>query len=136
MVKTKNNYYNVLSELKKIINPEDITYSKLISIIPDVVEAVEKTKVSGEFKKNITISLIEQLIKEANIDSNDRKKCMGLLNDGIVDNCIENIIRASKKNYKVNYKSKLQKFIRHTKKSNAAKKISLRYSNERRRSKD
>ena len=129
--------YNSLSiALKQRIYPEDITSSNLINIIPDVLEVVEKTNTPGELKKKFAKSLIEQLIKEADIDNDDKTKCMELLSNGIVDSSIENIIRVSKKKYKVNYKSNLQKFIIHRIKSNAANKISLITSSNKIRSRD
>jgi len=86
--------YNSLSiALKQRIYPEDITSSNLINIIPDVLEVVEKTNTPGELKKKFAKSLIEQLIKEADIDNDDKTKCMELLSNGIVDSSIENIIR-------------------------------------------
>lgn len=134
-MKNKYNFDDILNELKNKINLDDITYMKIIGIIPDIVEIVEKTKISGELKKNITKLIIKQLIIETDLTDNDKKKCLNLYNDGIIDISIENIIRASKKNYKVNYKSKLQKFIRNKKHSIAAMKISKRYSNSNRKNK-
>tara|TARA_Y100000389_G_scaffold202405_1_gene247570 strand:- start:109 stop:522 length:414 start_codon:yes stop_codon:yes gene_type:complete len=134
-IKNKYNFDDILNELKNKINLDDITYIKIIGIIPDIVEIVEKTKISGELKKNITKLIIKQLIIETDLTDNDIKKCLNLYNDGIIDISIENIIRASKINYKVNYKSKLQKIIRNKKHSIAAIKISKKYSNSNRKNK-
>ena len=134
-IKKKYNFDDILNELKNKINLDDITYMKIIGIIPDIVEIVEKTKISGELKKNITKLIIKELITQTDLTDNDKKKCLNLYNDGIIDISIENIIRASKRNYKVNYKSKLQKFIRNKKHSIEAIKISKRHSNQNRKSK-
>ncbi len=128
----KYNFSDILSELKNKIDIEDITYKKIIGIIPDIMEIIEKTKVSGEIKKNLTKLIIKELILETDITYDDKNKCLKLYNDNIIDISIENIIRASKKNYKVNYKSKLQKFIKNKKHSIAALKISKIYLNSNR----
>ena len=128
----KYNFSDILSELKNKIDIEDITYKKIIGIIPDIMEIIEKTKVSGEIKKNLTKLIIKKLILETDITYDDKNKCLKLYNDNIIDISIENIIRASKKNYKVNYKSKLQKFIKNKKHSIAALKISKIYLNSNR----
>ena len=128
----KYNFSDILSELKNKIDIEDITYKKIIGIIPDIMEIIEKTKVSGEIKKNLTKLIIKELILETDKTYDDKNKCLKLYNDNIIDISIENIIRASKKNYKVNYKSKLQKFIKNKKHSIAALKISKIYLNSNR----
>tara|TARA_Y100000389_G_scaffold186193_1_gene206288 strand:- start:412 stop:816 length:405 start_codon:yes stop_codon:yes gene_type:complete len=132
MKMNKYNFSDILSELKNKIDIEDITYKKIIGIIPDIMEIIEKTKVSGEIKKNLTKLIIKELILETDITYDDKNKCLKLYNDNIIDISIENIIRASKKNYKVNYKSKLQKFIKNKKHSIAALKISKIYLNSNR----
>ena len=58
-MKNKYNFDDILNELKNKINLDDITYMKIIGIIPDIVEIVEKTKISGELKKNITKLIIK-----------------------------------------------------------------------------
>ena len=84
-MKNKYNFDDILNELKNKINLDDITYIKIIGIIPDIVEIVEKTKISGELKKNITKLIIKQLIIETDLTDNDKKKCLNIYNDGIID---------------------------------------------------
>ena len=118
-----NSYDSISDKLKKRIRPDDVNSNNIINIVPIVLEVVEKASISGELKKKIAMSLIEQLVRESKMSENDKRKCNDLFNNGVIDSVIENIIKASNNKIKLNNKSKIFRIVKKKRQQDASFKI-------------
>lgn len=139
---TKKTFEEISIELKKKIENTEISVDNLIKILQVVLEVVESTKVKGPQKKVYAISLLKQIVSEADIDKSEKDNCNILINNGIISNTIDLVITASKKKTKLNNKKSLIKRISKRISKSISKRLAenlqtkIRYRSAKRSSKD
>lgn len=112
-------YDDISNELKKRLNNTDIRLNNLMNVLKAVMEVVELTKVDGTNKKKFALSLLEQIIDEANIDKEEENECKKMINNGTISNTIDLVILASKNKVKINKRKGVIKRISRTVSSKA-----------------
>tara|TARA_Y100001970_G_C14257575_1_gene876662 strand:- start:1790 stop:2272 length:483 start_codon:yes stop_codon:yes gene_type:complete len=134
-------YFNIMAfktfeeisvELKKRVENLEISVDNLMIILQDVLEVVELTKAKGPQKKAFAISLLKQIVSEADIDESERENCNLIINNGTISNTIDLVITASKKKTKLNKKKGIMNRL--SKNTIKAMNLQRRYGNLKRRS--
>ena len=126
------------SELKKRLGHLEVSVDNLMIILQYILEVVELTKVKDPQKKALAISLLKQIVSEADIDESERENCNIIINNGTVSNTIDLVITASKKKTKLNKHKSLVKRILNRRSCKRAENLQtkLRYKGNKRHSKD
>ena len=64
-------------------------------VLEYVIEIVEKIKnLKGNRKKGLAILLIKKVVENSEMDEEDRKLCMAMINNGIVGDAVDLVINA------------------------------------------
>lgn len=133
---TIETFEEISVELKKRIGHLEVSVDNLMIILQYVLEVVELTKAKGPQKKAFAISLLKQIIDEADINQNEKSNCYVLINNGTVSNTIDLVITASKKKTKLNKHKSLVKRILCRRKNKHAENLQKRHGSGKRQNKD
>jgi hypothetical protein len=90
-----NNYDKEYNELMKKIQHVKVASQTLMLVLEYVIEVVEKIEnLKGNKKKGLAILLIKKVVENADMDEEDRKLCMTMINNGVVGDTIDLVINA------------------------------------------
>lgn len=90
-----NNYDREYAELMKKIEHIKVGSQTIMLVLEYVIEVVEKIEnLKGNKKKGLAILLIKKVVENADMDEEDRKLCMAMINNGIVGDTIDLVINA------------------------------------------
>ena len=90
-----NNYDKEYAELMKKIEHIKVASQTLMLVLEYVIEVVEKIEnLKGNKKKGLAILLIKKVVENSDMDEEDRKLCMTMINNGIVGDTIDLVINA------------------------------------------
>tara|TARA_B110000305_G_C19431523_1_gene636482 strand:+ start:793 stop:1215 length:423 start_codon:yes stop_codon:yes gene_type:complete len=90
-----NNYDKEYNELMKRIQHIKVTSQTLMLVLEYVIEIVEKIdNLKGNKKKGLAILLIKKVVDNSDMDEEDRKLCITMINNGIVGDTIDLVINA------------------------------------------
>ena len=90
-----NNYDKEYAELMKKIEHIKVASQTLMLVLEYVIEVVEKIEnLKGNKKKGLAILLIKKVVENSDMDEEDRKLCMAMINNGIVGDTIDLVINA------------------------------------------
>lgn len=105
-MKKLETFDEIAKELKKRAGHIEMSVNNLMSILQYILEVVELSKAKGPQKKTLAISLLNQIINEADICKEEKDECRKMINNGTVSNTIDLVITASKKKTKINKNKK------------------------------
>ena len=80
----------------------EISPKKLVTLAVIGMEIVEPTNVSGAIQKSLVIKMIQKYINASPINENSKKYYLKLVENGMLNACIEVIIAATKGKIHVN----------------------------------
>ena len=90
-----NNYDREYAELMKKIEHIKVGSQTIMLVLEYVIEVVEKIEnLKGNKKKGLAILLIKKVVENSDMDEEDRKLCMAMINNGIVGDTIDLVINA------------------------------------------
>tara|TARA_Y100000389_G_C17179856_1_gene373417 strand:+ start:69 stop:500 length:432 start_codon:yes stop_codon:yes gene_type:complete len=90
-----NNYDTEYKSLLKKIQHIQVSSQNLMLVLEYIIEIVEKIQnLKGNKKKGLAILLIKRIVENAEIDEEDRKLCMTMIDNGIVGDTIDLVINA------------------------------------------
>tara|TARA_Y100000389_G_scaffold27434_1_gene23545 strand:+ start:2235 stop:2663 length:429 start_codon:yes stop_codon:yes gene_type:complete len=90
-----NNYDREYDELMKKIEHIKVGSQTIMLVLEYVIEVVEKIEnLKGNKKKGLAILLIKKVVENADMDEEDRKLCMAMINNGVVGDTIDLVINA------------------------------------------
>lgn len=90
-----NNYDKEYAELMKKIEHIKVGSQTIMLVLEYVIEVVEKIEnLKGNKKKGLAILLIKKVVENSDMDEEDRKLCMAMINNGIVGDTIDLVINA------------------------------------------
>lgn len=90
-----NNYDREYDELMKKIEHIKVGSQTIMLVLEYVIEVVEKIEnLKGNKKKGLAILLIKKVVENSDMDEEDRKLCMAMINNGIVGDTIDLVINA------------------------------------------
>ena len=90
-----NNYDKEYAELMKKIEHIKVGSQTIMLVLEYVIEVVEKIEnLKGNKKKGLAILLIKKVVENADMDEEDRKLCMAMINNGVVGDTIDLVINA------------------------------------------
>ena len=94
-IQKNNNYDKEYNELMKKIQHVKVTSQTLMLVLEYVIEVVEKIEnLKGNKKKGLAILLIKKVVENADMDEEDRKLCMTMINNGVLGDTIDLVINA------------------------------------------
>ena len=97
------NINTLFGALKNKLDKYDSKILTLVDIIQNVVEVVELTKLQGSTKKKFALSLVEKSIEYLPESRNELKEnILQNINNGLISDTIDLIIKASKQELKIN----------------------------------
>lgn len=80
---------------------KDLNPRSLINIIPSIMEALDKTSLSGADKKTRCLDILYTIINNSNLNDSTKSYLTDIVNE-VYDPVVENIIAVSKKQYDIN----------------------------------
>tara|TARA_Y100000389_G_scaffold77467_1_gene74219 strand:+ start:51 stop:488 length:438 start_codon:yes stop_codon:yes gene_type:complete len=90
-----NSYDKEYNELMKKIEHIKVASQTLMLVLEYVIEVVEKIEnLKGNKKKGLAILLIKRVVENSEMDDEDRKLCMIMINNGVVGDTIDLVINA------------------------------------------
>jgi len=105
-MKKLETFDEISAELKRRAGHIEMSVNNLMTILQYILEVVELSIAKGPQKKTFAISLLNQVIDEADICKEEKDECRNMVNNGTVSNTIDLVISASKKKTKINKKKK------------------------------
>tara|TARA_B100000900_G_C20548266_1_gene703573 strand:- start:117 stop:554 length:438 start_codon:yes stop_codon:yes gene_type:complete len=94
-IQNMNNYDKEYNDLMLKIQHIKVSSQNLMLVLEYVIEIVEKIKnLKGNKKKGLAILLIKKVVENSEMDEEDRKLCMAMINNGIVGDTIDLVINA------------------------------------------
>tara|TARA_B100000401_G_C52626725_1_gene634038 strand:- start:358 stop:744 length:387 start_codon:yes stop_codon:yes gene_type:complete len=105
-MKKLETFDEIARELKRRAGHIEMSVNNLMTILQYILEVVELTKAKGPQKKTFAISLLNQIIDEADISNEEKNECRNMIKNGTVSNTIDLVITASKKKTKINKNKK------------------------------
>ena len=94
-IQTTKSYDKEYNELMKKIEHIKVASQTLMLVLEYVIEVVEKIEnLKGNKKKGLSILLIKRVVENSEMDDEDRKLCMAMINNGIVGDTIDLVINA------------------------------------------
>lgn len=102
-INLNTNINTLFGAVKAKLDKYDKRLVTLVDIIENVVEVVELTKLNGSSKKDIALELIRCCIEYLPVTRIDlRENIKNNLNNGLISDTIDLIIKASKQELKIN----------------------------------
>ena len=90
-----NSYDKEYNELMKKIEHSKVASQTLMLVLEYVIEVVEKIEnLKGNKKKGLAILLIKRVVENSEMDDEDRKLCITMINNGVVGDAIDLVINA------------------------------------------
>lgn len=94
-IQTTKSYDKEYDELMKKIEHIKVASQTLMLVLEYVIEVVEKIEnLKGNKKKGLAILLIKRVVENSEMDEEDRKLCMTMIDNGIVGDTIDLVINA------------------------------------------
>ena len=94
-IQTTKSYDKEYNELMKKIEHIKVASQTLMLVLEYVIEVVEKIEnLKGNKKKGLAILLIKRVVENSEMDDEDRKLCMIMINNGVVGDTIDLVINA------------------------------------------
>lgn len=94
-IQTTKSYDKEYEELMKKIEHIKVASQTLMLVLEYVIEVVEKIEnLKGNKKKGLAILLIKRVVENSEMDDEDRKLCMTMINNGVVGDTIDLVINA------------------------------------------
>ena len=94
-IQTTKSYDKEYDELIKKIEHIKVASQTLMLVLEYVIEVVEKIEnLKGNKKKGLAILLIKRVVENSEMDDEDRKLCMTMINNGVVGDTIDLVINA------------------------------------------
>lgn len=76
----------------------------IVPILRIIMEAIEDKKLSGPQQKDLAKLVLQNVINKSSMKDEDKKICLELIDNGIIENTIDLISDASKGKLKINKK--------------------------------
>lgn len=95
-------FNDYLNKIKTKFENIDIESSLLPVLTKETMEIVEKTKLSGEMKKELAKKLINNIIDNAAINNEEKELCEKIISSGVLDETIDILVEISRGNFIVN----------------------------------
>lgn len=76
----------------------------IVPILRIIMEAIEDKKLSGPQQKELAKMILQNVINKSSMKDEDKKICLELIDNGIIENTIDLISDASKGKLKINKK--------------------------------
>lgn len=105
----KQKLFETLSEFDKENLIENINPKNVFNLVTIIMSLVDTTKLSGLDKKQLTLTLIQDIIQHSNINEENKSYILDIVTN-VFDPFVENIIDVSKGNFKINI-SKIKSIV-------------------------
>ena len=99
---TTKKFNEITEELKEKIEHIKVSPKTIITILEYIIEIVELSEVKGQKKKVLALTLLTNVINDADLDDAERELCMTLIDNGTVSDTIDLVISASRGNLDIN----------------------------------
>jgi len=93
--------------LKQNLGDKEIDAQTIVFVLKSAMEIVEATKAKGEEQRELTIKLVRQIVVDAPISDDKEKLLLDMMDEGILADTIDLVIKASKGDLDINAAVKL-----------------------------
>jgi hypothetical protein len=99
---TDAEFTNSLQMLKSKMGDKEIDAQTIMFVLKSAMEVVETTKAKGIEQRDLTIKLVRQIVIDAPISDDKEKLLLDMIDQGILANTIDLVIKASKGELDIN----------------------------------
>lgn len=95
-------FTSLLHNIKQTLGNKEVNAQNIIELVQIAMETVELTKIKGEAQKNLAIKLVRQVVVDAPISDDKEKLLLDMIDQNVLSDTIELVIKATKGELNVN----------------------------------